>query len=155
MAERRVLAFTSLDQIMPEVDRLLAGSEKAGNWSLGQICNHLAQTFRMSVEGFGVKAPWIARMIFGPIARKEMFVNKRMRAGIKVPEKFCPKPGLDDRAEAEALRASIAYYRANPTPRAFHPLLGALTGEQWDVVHLVHSAHHLGFAIPTAALVAN
>ena len=40
--ERRALSFTSLAEVMPEVDRLFQGHRTVGNWSLGQICNHLA-----------------------------------------------------------------------------------------------------------------
>ena len=54
MNERRTLEFERIDDVMSEVDRLLDGYASAGNWSLGQICNHLAGTYRMSIEGFGV-----------------------------------------------------------------------------------------------------
>ena len=53
MATRRSLEFASLDHVMPEVDRLLAGHTTTGNWSLGQICNHLNDSFRFSLDGFG------------------------------------------------------------------------------------------------------
>ena len=60
MPERRTLEFARLDDVMPEVDRLLAGHTTVGNWSLGQICNHLSRPRSgSSVEGFGVKAPWL------------------------------------------------------------------------------------------------
>ena len=36
MTERRTLTFARLDDVMPEVDRLLAGYEAIGMWSLGQ-----------------------------------------------------------------------------------------------------------------------
>ena len=39
---RRAIQFESLDEIMPEVDRLLEGHTTVGNWSLAQICRHLA-----------------------------------------------------------------------------------------------------------------
>ena len=42
---------------MPEVDRLLQGHRTVGNWSLGQICNHLAGSFIYSVEGFPAQGP--------------------------------------------------------------------------------------------------
>lgn len=148
MTERRTLEFDRLDDVMAEVDRLLAGHATVGNWSLGQICNHLAGTYRMSVEGFGIRAPWLVRATLGRSFKKTMFRERRMKAGIKVPESFLPKPGLDARAEAEALRASIAYYRDRPETRAPHPFFGRMPGEEWDRVHLIHSAHHLSFAVP-------
>lgn len=151
MPERRTLEFDRLDDVMPEVDRLLAGHATAGNWSMGQICNHLATMFRMSVEGFGVKAPWLFRATLGRVFKKKILAERRMRTGIKVPEKFLPKPGLDDRAEAEALRSSIAYYLARPETRAPHPFFGPMTGDDWDRLHRIHAAHHLSFAVPAQA----
>jgi hypothetical protein len=148
MPDRRTLEFARLDDVMPEVDRLLAGYTPAGNWSLGQICSHLAETYRMSVEGFGVQAPWLVRSTLGRVFKKKVLRERQMKAGIKVPEKFLPKPGMDDRAEAESLRASIAYYLAHPETRALHPFFGRMTGDEWDRLHLIHSAHHLSFAVP-------
>lgn len=148
MSQRRTIEFARLDDVMPEVDRLLAGHAMAGNWTLGQVCNHLADTYRMSVEGFGVQAPWLVRATLGRVIKKKVLGDGRMKAGIKVPEKFLPKSGLDDRAEAEALRATIAHYLAHPEPRAPHPFFGRMTGDEWDRLHLIHSAHHLSFAVP-------
>jgi hypothetical protein len=49
---RRRLSFRRLDEVMPDVDRLLIGHRAVGRWTLGQICNHLAASFRHSVAGF-------------------------------------------------------------------------------------------------------
>ena len=57
MAERRNLSFSRLDEVMPDVDRLLAGHRTVGNWSLGQICNHLAKGIQGSIDGFDVTHP--------------------------------------------------------------------------------------------------
>ena len=148
MSTRRSLEFARIDEIMPEVDRLLGGYNSTGNWSLGQICNHLADSYRMSIEGFGVKAPWVLRATLGKLVKRQMLAKGEMKPGIKLPQAFLPKPGLDDRAEAEALRAAIGYYLANPTPRAPHPFFGAMTGAEWDRLHCIHAAHHLSFARP-------
>lgn len=147
MAVRRSLTFARMDEIMPEVDRLLAGHTLVGNWGLAQMCNHLSNSIQMSVEGFGIKLPWLLRATVGRIAKREIFSTGVMRSGIKLPKKFLPATGLDDRAEAEALRAAIGYYFTNPTPRAPHPMLGELSGPEWDRLHCIHSAHHLSFAL--------
>ena len=49
---RRSLTFASLDEVMPDVDRLLRGHTTVGNWSLGQICGHLAQGVDRTIGGF-------------------------------------------------------------------------------------------------------
>ena len=50
-ANRRTLTYASLDEIPADVDRLLAGHTTVGNWTLGQICNHLSGAVIASVDG--------------------------------------------------------------------------------------------------------
>ncbi|HEY2154330.1 MAG TPA: DUF1569 domain-containing protein [Isosphaeraceae bacterium] len=148
MPERRSLEFARLDDVMPDVDRLLAGHAMVGNLSLGQVCNHLAGSIRKSVDGYGVQAPWLVRMTIGRVVKRKILGERRIQPGIKTAESLVPKPGLDDRAEAEALRASIAYYLAHGGPKAPHPFFGPMTGDQWYQLHCIHFAHHLSFALP-------
>jgi hypothetical protein len=48
--ERRTLRYESLDQVMPDVERLLEGHTTVGTWSLAQICRHLANAMRRLVD---------------------------------------------------------------------------------------------------------
>lgn len=148
MAERRALTFATLDRVMPDVDRLLEGHETLGQWSLAQMCNHLSTALLMSVEGFPGRAPWIVRTTIGGFARRRILKTGRMATGIRLPVEFQPKPGLDARAEAETLRASLMYYAAHQGPPVVHPLLGKMTRGEWDRLHAIHCAHHLSFARP-------
>jgi Protein of unknown function (DUF1569) len=148
MAERRPLEFSSLTEVMPEVDRLLERHRTGGNWSLGQICNHLSDSLIYSVNGFGVKAPWLIRMTLGRIFKRQLFQSGQMRAGIKLPEKFLPKNGLDSRAEAEALRAALERYSAHAGSLADHPMFGPMNRDEWTRLHCIHCAHHLSFVHP-------
>ena len=52
MPERRTLKFTSLDQVMPDVDQLLGGYTQLGNWTLGQSCKHVGDIVVKSIDGF-------------------------------------------------------------------------------------------------------
>src|SRR4051812_5485418 len=107
MANRRPLKFDSLDQVMPEVDQLLEeGHTLGGNWTLAQICQHLAGAMRLAVEGAPVKSPWIVRRTIGPWYMNRMLGRGEMPEGLKLREEWGLRPGadLDDRAEAEALR---------------------------------------------------
>jgi hypothetical protein len=149
MAERRSLTFPTLDRVMPDVDRLLEGHQTLGQWSLGQVCNHLATSITYSVEGFPMRAPWILRTTLGAVKRRQLFKTGRMAGGIRLPAKDVPKPGLDARAEAEALRATLQYYAAHQGPLALHPLLGKMAREQWTRFHGIHCAHHLSFLLPS------
>ncbi len=53
MIERRQLSFSILDEVLADVDQLLAGYQRASQWSLGQICNHIATAIRLTIEGQG------------------------------------------------------------------------------------------------------
>ena len=149
MSARRTLAFNSLDQVMPDVDRLMAGYTKVGNWNLGQACNHMAKGVVTAIEGADFKAPWLLRMTLAPIFLRQILKSGKMREQIKVPESLFPKPGLDDRAAAAALRAALQLYSAHRGPLADHPFFGRLTREQMDRLHCIHCAHHLSFLLPT------
>ena len=109
MPDRRRLDFASLDDVMPDVDRLLTGYEKAGNWSLGQVAFHLSRALTMTVEGGPRRSSWIVRTFIGPIARWYIFRTGKLPTGYKVPvAKLVPPAGVDDRAESEALRGRSA-----------------------------------------------
>jgi hypothetical protein len=115
------------------------------------MCNHLSATFRHSIEGFGVKAPWPLRVALGRSIKKQVLASGQMRPGVKLPERFLPKPGLDDRAEAEALRAALGIFRAHSGPVADHPMFGPMTLADWTRLHCIHCAHHLSFVSPNGA----
>ncbi|WZO98740.1 DUF1569 domain-containing protein [Isosphaeraceae bacterium EP7] len=145
---RRTLSFGGLHDVMPEVDRLLAGHRTAGRWSLGQICNHLGAGIVLSVDGFPGSAPWPIRATLGRFYKRKVLRSGVMPAGGKLPEKFTPRPGLDDRAEAEALRAAINAFSAHRGPVAPHPFYGPMTYDEWARLHSIHGAHHLSFTFP-------
>ena len=101
-------------------------------------------------EGFPEQAPWLLRRTVGPVAKRQVLGSGVMPEGVKLPEKYLPRPGLDPRAEAEALRASLRYYLAHTGPLAGHPLFGSMSRDEWDRYHAIHCAHHLSFARPLA-----
>jgi hypothetical protein len=147
-AARRPLAFASLGEVMSDVECLLAGHTTVGNWSLGQICDHLAGAVSISVDGVPMKAPWLVRRTVGPWIFRRILRKGRFPSGIKLPQKYAPRPGTGARAWAEALRAALARFAAHPGPLAEHPLAGPIPRGDWERFHCVHCAHHLSFALP-------
>ena len=148
ISERRHLTFASLAEVMPEVDRLLKGHRTVGQWSLGQICNHLSSSIVRSVDGFPFQAPWIFRKTIGPLMLGRFLKQRKFPTGIKIPEDHRPRSGLDDRAEAEALRAAISLFGSHSGPYAESPIAGSMTRATWEQFHAIHCAHHLSFALP-------
>jgi hypothetical protein len=145
MGERRPLAFSSLDDVMPDVERLLAGHVAVGRWSLGQICRHLTSTFQWLAEG----GPDSASPPVPEAARQKVFRSGSFREGLPVPHPSLePPPGLDDRTEADALRDAISRFTAAADLPPAHPILGPLTRDEWARFHCIHCAHHLSFVRP-------
>jgi hypothetical protein len=150
MYERRQLSFANLDEVMPEVERLSAGYELAGRWTLGQICKHLAMAFHIIIEGppgFALSSePEDPR--YGRI-RQRFFRMDRFPDGVEAPlSKLVPDAGLDEDAEVQALRGALARFQGAPGPFFPHPFLGSMTKEEWTRFQCLHAAHHLGFVVP-------
>ncbi len=145
---RRPLRYESFDGVMPDVERLLRGHKTVGNWTLAQICHHLAAVLRRHVD-----LP--ADTAFDPADRvpdekkREVLESGVLPDGIVAPAGVAPEVVFNEREEADGLRAAIAYYLDSSGPATAHRILGPLTKEEWDRFELIHLAHHLSFAVPT------
>jgi hypothetical protein len=150
MTERRQLFFAGLEEVMPEVERLAAGYKAVGQWSLGQICNHLTASFNFVTVGVSGSSPSNApedpRLA---LIRTRFFRAGRFPDGKSAPvSELVPGTGLDDRAEAEALCDALARFDLATGPCRAHPFLGSMTKEEWSRFQCLHAAHHLGFVVP-------
>ena len=75
MPTRRELRFATLDDARRDVRHLVAvGYDKAGNWSLGQACHHLAVWVRYPLDGFPALPAW-QRPLAWAIDRKSTRLN--------------------------------------------------------------------------------
>lgn len=146
MIERRRLDFKSLDPIMPEVDRLLAGHRTIGRWSLGAICDHLARSIRLSLDAPPADAPPSREQ---DVVRRLFFRSGSFPEGRDLvhPDQV-PDPDVDPETAAESLRDAVARLAAHAGPFAPHPALGPMTRDEWLLFHARHAAHHLSFALP-------
>src|SRR5687768_8373378 len=89
-APRRNLRFNSIDEALTEIDRIVA-AEKAGalrntgNWSAGQVFNHIATWLNFSWDGFppSVHPPWIVRTILRLM--RQRYIHKPTGPGVKIP----------------------------------------------------------------------
>lgn len=146
MAERRQLTFQDLDDVLPEVERLLQGHALAGQWSLAQICHHLSTSIRITARPTTDPGPPTAQQA---AIRAGFFALGRFPEGRPSPPPFVPPEGLDVVAESQALAESIRRFAKATGPFPAHPVIGPLTGEEWRQFHVMHAAHHLGFVVPT------
>jgi hypothetical protein len=146
VSQRRELKLACLDDVKREVEKLLAGHKTVGQWTLGQMCHHLAVIVRYSSsapaapeEPTEQQAAW----------RERFFAAEKFPEGRSAPVGLEPKPGLDDADEVGKLCTAIDRFTSMTGPCATHPMLGPLSRDQWARFHCLHAAHHLGFAVPT------
>ena len=145
MRERRMLDFASMEQILPEVDRLLDGHFTVGHWTLAQILHHLATSIRLTSLGRAGSSPGEGSEEF----RRRFFDSRRFPEGLAAPHpRLIPPADADVHVQREALQHAIRQFISAAGPFPGHPLLGPLSKEEWSQFHCLHCAHHLGFAIP-------
>ena len=94
MAKRRTLHFDDLDQVMPEVDLLLRGYSRGGNWTLAQVCHHLALMLRGTVEGWRWRMPWISRRTVGALVAKENLFHRQDARRNQAEQRIEACPGV-------------------------------------------------------------
>ncbi|MCA9191297.1 MAG: DUF1569 domain-containing protein [Planctomycetales bacterium] len=148
---RRQLRFENWDQVMADIEHLdRTGYQHArnGNWSLGQICEHLAKILEAAV-GSESKVmmwpiPWILRNVF----LKKMLRHQATSLRVKVPLAFAPRAELTDEEGIERLRAAVLKFVSHPGDYAPHPAFGMLPRNQWEHQQYWHCEHHLSFLIP-------
>ena len=145
--ERRTLRFNNLDEVMPDVERLLSGHATVGNWSLAQICRHLATVARRVVD-LPASTPSDPSRWVGEDQKRQVLESGVLPEGLPGPPEVMPVETLSEREEAEGLRQAIVHYRASSGPVIPHRLFGPLTKSEWDELQLIHLAHHLSFAVP-------
>jgi hypothetical protein len=147
--QRRQLDFKSWQEALADIDRLRrAGYKRAGNWDLSQTVEHLGEGLRTALRGTNHRANWIIRKILGPIVLQRILRQRRMKAGIKVPQWWLPGPSHDESAAIEQLHSEVSAFQQMTTPPCPHPFFGPLTKQQWNELALIHAAHHLSFLIP-------
>lgn len=164
MPARRALAFATLHDAVADA-RLLAvgGYERAGNWSLGQCCCHLANWLRYPLDGFPrVPLPfrlgaWVVRNTAGPAQKRNLLATGSIRPGLptlpqSVPARLTsarrvvtPADDLGAVAEFEDQARRVAEFAGTPHPS---PLLGPLTADELRRLSCIHAAHHLSFLTP-------
>jgi hypothetical protein len=147
---RRTLRYESLDEVMADVERLLKGHKTVGNWSLAQICRHLSTAMRRIVD-LPASTPQDPSKWVPEEQKRQVMESGLLPEGLPAPPEITPTETLVPGEEAEGLRAAIAYYKASSGPVIPHRIFGPLTRAEWDRLQLIHLAHHLSFAVPTAA----
>ncbi len=148
MAQRQ-LDFKTIDEAFAEVDRLQQGGyTKLGQWDLAQICDHVTFFVRGSLDGHQFRVPWLLKILFGRLVIKRILGKRQMKAGVFTPQKPLPESGGDESASVARYKQTMERLRSHQGELIDSPFFGHLTPQQWRDLHLIHSAHHLGFLQP-------
>jgi hypothetical protein len=150
VTQRRQLQLNGLDDLVVELDRLAAAREirTLGNWSAGQIFQHLALVMNKSIDGFDRMMPFpvrfLAQRLFLP-----RILKKGMTPGFKLPGRAAEilPPPISTAEGLQNLRQAIGRIQTEGK-RAPHSFFGNLANEQWNQLHCRHAELHLSFLQP-------
>lgn len=150
--QRREVRFRTLTDIVHDAERLLPSHHTVGNWSFGQICQHLARGMTGAIDGFDFKAPWLARWFVAPFIKNSLLI-KPMRAGFKLPKTataLLPEESVSAEEGLRQLKHAVDRL-SHETPTAPHPFLGQMASEEVLQLQLRHSELHMSFVLPGPA----
>ena len=158
MPEPRRLHLATLDGVIAEVGRLYKdGYDRAGNWNLSQVCEHLADWASYPKDGFP-PTPFAIRLLLGAM---RTFSGKKMLHDFIASQSMKPNsPTMKqsihsaDGNEAESVaRLKAVIHRLTEHRGEIHPslLFGKLERAELISLQLAHCVHHLNFLIPKAS----
>ena len=153
-AARRELSFHCTGCLKEELARIEAAQRAGklshtGNWTEGEIFDHLAKSIEFSIDGFppDMKVPFVMRIMARMF--KGMVTNgKTLSPGFSPPkgsEAFMPTPGVSFDAGLARFRKVIDRLDSGAKCTAASPAFGAMTHDEWMRLHLGHAQLHLGF----------
>jgi Protein of unknown function (DUF1569) len=150
---RRPLRFHSYDDVWADAKALTtSGYERAGSWSLGQVCDHLARTMELSLDGFPSMFPWPVRLAARWFVLGKVMKHRPYRRQFRAPSYLLPATD-EDQAGLEQLRKAIDRLKNHAGEMWPHPVFGQLTPNEWQELHLWHCEHHFSFLHPRDKLV--
>ena len=138
-----------------------AGSESSvrrdpARWSVVEIVEHLTRAYSGTAKGFERCLEKGAALATSPTIKQRVQQFALINLGLfpegrQAPKHILPTGELDLHAVLDAVRRDLARLdeSASKTRQALgsgkmldHPILGALTVDQWLRFHVVHTRHH-------------
>lgn len=153
-ADRRDLTLGSLADLSAELDRLEAAHAAGtltttGNWTAGQIFEHLAVLPECALDGFPPgKVPLPMRLFAQLLFKRKAVTGHPPPPGFKIPagaDHFNPGESTSFEDGLARLRAVLSRLDAGERMTHPSPLFGTLTHDQWVNLNLGHCSMHLSF----------
>jgi hypothetical protein len=143
---RREVRYETMEELLDEAKRLTGTQvRRLGNWSPGQVYEHLARSFDGSIDGFDMSMPAPVRWLMSLLMKKKM-LYRSIPAGFKSTPKFIAGETSDEAGLAN-LEKAIERQKSESS-RVMHPGFGNLTREEWEAFHLRHAEMHMSFLEP-------
>ncbi|HNE24643.1 MAG TPA: DUF1569 domain-containing protein, partial [Leptospiraceae bacterium] len=144
---QRSLFFNSLDDALEELSTIerFKAVDTTGLWSYYQILTHLADYLESSMNNFSWMQPLSMRRTIGKANFFKLKQAGKMDPGLANPSTPKVREEGDEKAALQRLRRMIEEYKKFVGEHPEHPFYGLLTREDWDFLHRIHMAHHLGF----------
>lgn len=153
VADYRQLRFDAIEDCLAEIDRIVEADglghvRCTGNWTAGQIFNHVAAWIEYGYTGYPIKSPpffirWLLRWKL-----KGILQGQQMPRGVKIPRIPQGTTGMDDGPTAIAAeRLKRAWRRlqlGEPAPYD-SPAFGPMSQADRILLNLRHAELHLGF----------
>ena len=142
---RRKVRYESLDELLADAKQLSESDIRTlGNWSQGQIYEHLAWSLGASIDGAGFSFPPPVRWLM-TLLMKRKFLKQTLPAGFKATGQFIPEETAVEEGLV-SLEKAISRQKQE-SKRAPHPAFGDIGREGWNDFNLRHSEMHMSFLV--------
>jgi hypothetical protein len=146
---RRTLRFESLDAMLNDARAVVQRPHvTVGNWTTGQILDHVARVMDCAFDGFDFRLPFWIPWLVKPFRNR--FLVQPLRSGVRLPRRAAnllpSEPVTTEEALARLERSVERLKSQNPTQ--LHPVLGRLTSDEHRRLNLRHAELHLSFIVP-------
>jgi hypothetical protein len=152
--DRRKLRFESIDDVLADVDRIVAADKagklrRTGNWTAGQAMGHVAAWANYPYDGFPMgPPPWFVRIILRFLKKK--YLREGMPAGVKtlVENGTFGIDVLSTDEGAARLRKALTRLKSGEPAKFDSPAWGKMPDEERIAINLRHAELHLSFLNP-------
>ena len=156
VADRRKLRFNTIDEMLADVDRIVAADKagtlrRTGNWTAGQTFGHLATWVDYGWNGFptAMKVPWIIRLLIR--MKKKAYVRDGMPAGVRIPRvengTYATEVLSTDEGAAR-IRTSMLRLKNGELAKFESPAFGPMSHQDRVSMMLRHAELHMSFLHP-------
>lgn len=154
VTDRRQLHYQSIDELLADVDRIVAADKagtlrRTGNWTAGQAFGHLASWINYSYDGYPSRPPWFIRLILRLMKKK--ILRGGMRPGVRIPGASEGTFGtglLSTDEGARQLREALMRLKRGEPSKFDSPAWGPMPLDERIAMNLRHADLHLSFLHP-------